>query len=179
MKPPASPAPSAPLFLEWMPVFLATLSINGLDRALHVAKVDLRTVEAARVAYASFESACQMLAEEHARREAQRKAAAPAPASAADLSHVAGNHHAVAAIVRADLDTLVLFCTRIAAAAGLDEIDGHRPATWFLDERRAMLERNLLAIGDTDPELYEHLQRHLGACRGHADPNSMLRPPEA
>ena len=98
--------------------------------------------------------------------------------SAADFCHFAGNSHAAGTIIRAELDTLSLFITRIAEAAGVEDIDGLPLTAWYMAERPRMLERQLLDIGDTDPDLAAYLEAYLKPFRNGASSNSMLRPSE-
>ena len=99
-------------------------------------------------------------------------------ATAEDLCAFVSNSHAMATIVRAELDTLILLASKIAESSGVDELDGSPLVDWFMGARPKMLGRHLLAVGDTDPEFAEYLQRHLDKFRGQAGPTSMLQPPE-
>ena len=78
---------------------------------------------------------------------------APASASAGDLCHFVANGHAKSAIVQADFSTLLRLLAAIAETFGVQDVDGLSIYDWFNRERRLQMERELLRIGDTDPEL--------------------------
>lgn len=203
---PITPGPRAPR--HWVPLFLAQLAVSpDLEAAYRCGGTTEAKVTAMRQHSGYFDAAYRIILREHRRRACEaglpeppfpsdifpathaaattkRPASRPpapstqAPVSTADLAQFVGNGHAAAAIFWADLDTLSLFCTRIAEAVGLDEIEGQPVVAWFMGERRAMLDRELLAIGDTNPALYEHLQRHLDPVRRQAGSKSIVQPPE-
>lgn len=158
-------------------MFLAKLAtIGDCPAAYRGGYTTPEQVAALREQSGYFDAAFRIIMREREALPVKPAPMAPVPVSEADFCAHVTTGHAKEIVLHADISTLLLLCKRLADAVGIAGVEGLPVIDWFNRERRGQLEREILAIGDTDPEFAEHLQRELGRLRGLAGDNSIVEP---